>query len=156
MNLWLLLKVGKLKERVDEMTIDELYSLKKRLMYKGKPCIEYRLCNPRNYYRPCPEGYLYESIWVEAICVEDGRKTKIESGGLISFHEIKEVTLSSKMSHIRETLTMLELHEVSECMILDGKRIYNPHDTPGINTHVQPELDLSLVADYIEQEEEVA
>lgn len=109
------------------MTLEEFKALSYRLTYKGKRCSDVRDYNWRDDGNKVPEGYIYVSIWIHAICVEDGKMTKIETGGLTPLSEIFGLNEASHISNVRDQLAMLEMHEVNENIALDDERIFNPH-----------------------------
>lgn len=114
------------------LTLQELKDLSDRLTYQGKRCFSINEIDWRNGSVP-PEGYVYVSTWIWADDVEDspskriGMKIKIEMGGLASIKELEQSNLDSQISHIKDTLVMLQMHEIHETLMLDGKNIFNPH-----------------------------
>lgn len=110
------------------MKINELIEFFNKITYKGRHCVRLSYRDWRNGHAPCPEGYMYVSIWVNAICVETGKTTQIESGHLDAIKDLEQSSESSHLSHIRHVLMVLEMHEVDETLAVDGKRIFDPHD----------------------------
>ena len=117
------------------MKLQDLIDLSTRLTYQGQQCFSVRDYDWRNKHPsgfhvpvPCPEGYVYVSIWIWANDVDDGKRTKIEVGGLTAITDIEGSTIDSQISHIKDSLVMLQMHEIHETIALDGKRIFDPHN----------------------------
>jgi len=122
------------------MTMAELEKLSLSLTYKGRRCFRIEHRSWRNAWAPCPDGYVYFSIWMHAFDVDNGSETKIEVGSLSAIKDLEQCNESSHISHIRDSLILLEMHEVNETIALDGKRIFDPHNLDIRRIPVQPEL----------------
>lgn len=110
------------------MKLQDFYDLVHRLTYQGLPCMSINKRNWRDGGNPVPEGYVYLSIWINSTCVDSGRPTRIESGGLSSIKDIEDTNEDSHISSIKNILIGLQIHEIEETIRLDDKRIFNPHD----------------------------